>query len=307
MVNVPMAYIPHAKRALVIGGGDGGTLREVLRHPNIENATMVDIDKKVIDTAKRFFANTSASFFHPRATVFFLDGAEWARKRCSDPEFVKYDLVVIDSTDFSAAVPLFEVSFYRAMKDCVLRPGGILIHNLDSLSWDMDTVRLRTARMKEVFKFVTIYQVFQPTYSGGHYAVNFASDEIEPFRTPVDWEAFRAKKMALKYYNPDIHYASFILPAFVHMQLHGAIPIEKLENVISRPPRDLGEPDVYYSQPDVFEPIKQARREEAEAARKQAALEKAEKAAASAATAAAAASAAATPESEASTKAREEL
>jgi spermidine synthase len=231
----------------------------VLRHPNVVNATMIDIDKKVIDTAKRFFPTTSASFFHPRGTTFFKDGAQWAVDRCKDPSFAKVDVIIIDSTDFSAAVPLFQASFYQSMKDCVLRPGGILIHNLDSLCWDIETVRMRSERMKGIFKHVHIYQVFQPTYSGGHYAINFASDKVEPFRTPIDWEAFDAKKLRLQYYNPDIHYASFAFPGFVMTQNLG-VHANKLQDIVSLPPRRLSPVEQYYERVDVFEAIRESRR-----------------------------------------------
>jgi spermidine synthase len=246
MAHVPLAYLPKASRALVIGGGDGGTLQQVLQHPNIANATLVDIDRKVVETCKRYFPLTSVAFSNARAKVVFADGSKWARARCDDPAWEPVDVIVIDSTDFNAAVPLFEVGFYRALKECVLRPGGILVHNLDSLCWDIGTVRMRSARMRSVFKHVHIYQVHQPTYSGGHYSVNFASDAIDPFAAPIDWKAFEDKKMFLRYYNPDIHYAAFALPSFVLNQLK-TMPRNRLEAMPSRPPARLATADDIYS------------------------------------------------------------
>eukprot|EP00163_Fabomonas_tropica_P027245 TRINITY_DN518_c1_g1_i1.p1 TRINITY_DN518_c1_g1~~TRINITY_DN518_c1_g1_i1.p1 ORF type:complete len:175 (+),score=35.42 TRINITY_DN518_c1_g1_i1:68-526(+) len=131
----------------------------------------------------------------------------------------RFDVIIIDSTDYNAAVPLFQDSFYQHLKDCVLKPGGILTHNLDSLCWDLDTVYTRTQRLSKIFKHVHIDQVFQPTYSGGHYAIEFCSDEVHPFRTPIDWDAWKAKNITTRYYNPDVHVAAWLLPTFVRSQV----------------------------------------------------------------------------------------
>ena len=239
--HVPLAYFNDAAnvRVLIIGGGDGGTLFQVLKHPNVKHVTMVELDEDVVKVSKKYFPQFAKSYDDPRVTLIFDDGAKYVSERLgmkyiniaeADPLEVRiadqigitkakpeneFDVILIDSTDYGPAIPLFTRQFYMQIQELLDDEKGILVFNCDSPAWALDTVAYVSTLISSVYERNYLYQVFQPTYVSGHYTFMFASDNVHPINTPIDWNAFQGKNIKTKYYNQGIHQASFQLPQFL--------------------------------------------------------------------------------------------
>lgn len=213
IAHVPLNYNPAAAKVVVIGGGDGGTVLQVLKHYNVEQVIHVEIDSEVLRLSKKHFPQLAAGYQDHRYEGIVSDGAKWM-EQAAGPDAEKHDLVLVDSTDFNAAQPLFTEKFYKNVKRA-LAPGGIFVFNIDSPSWHLNDIAVVTNLLQHVFKFVFLYQVWQPTYTSGHYAYVFCSDYVHPLKASIDWKAFEAKMMQLDYYTPQVHDAAFALPGFV--------------------------------------------------------------------------------------------
>lgn len=138
-----------------------------------------------------------------------------------------FDAILIDSTDFNAAEPLFTTAFYQDCK-ALLSPRGVVAFNLDSPQWGQVRVAAASEQMSRLFKHAYVFQVYQPTYASGHYSFMFASDTVHPFVDVPDWKAYEAKRLGTRYYNPDVHYASFLLPTQLQTVLHGVPRLHQL-------------------------------------------------------------------------------
>eukprot|EP00756_Hemistasia_phaeocysticola_P053908 Hpha_TRINITY_DN29854_c0_g1::TRINITY_DN29854_c0_g1_i1::g.2956::m.2956/K00797/speE, SRM; spermidine synthase len=217
--HVPLAYIPDAKKVLVIGGGDGGALLRMLEHKNVQQAHLVDIDMYAMrDVVSDYFPYLYQAYTDPRTKAFAYDGRLWVDEQLEASQEGTYQVVVLDSTDYGAAESLFTDEFYTRLKR-LMAPKSILIANVDSPSWNLETVVAVQNQMTRQFKHVHIFQSHQPTFLSGHYSYVFCSDAVHPMKTPIDWDTWKAKNISTFYYNPDIHYASFILPEFVRGSL----------------------------------------------------------------------------------------
>jgi len=230
LVHTSMAYLPHAKRVLVIGGGDGGTVTQLVKHPNLVEIVWCEIDEVVVQFAREFFPRQAKALQDPRVRLVVQNAASYvqeARYPVAQLNNGTFDAILIDSTDFNAAEPLFTTAFYNDCKQ-LLAPRGILSFNLDSPQWGQVRVATASEQMSRLFRNAFVFQVYQPTYASGHYAFMFASDEVHPFLTKPDWQAFARKRIANSYYNPDVHYASFLLPTQLQTVLHGVPRLSQL-------------------------------------------------------------------------------
>ena len=209
--HVPMAVHPKAKNILVIGGGDGGTVREVLRYPTVENIDLVEIDELVVEVCKKFLPQTAGALCDPRVKFYFEDGLKFIR-HCKN----EYDVIIVDSTDpFGPGEGLFTKEFYgncyKALKD-----DGIMVNQHESPFYTEDAYAMQRAhkRIVESFPISRVYQVHIPTYPSGHWLFGFASKKYHPVDNlnSVKWNALGLKT---KYYNPKLHAGSFYLPNYV--------------------------------------------------------------------------------------------
>ena len=205
---VPMAVNPDIKNVLVIGAGDGGTVRELTRYPTIENIDMVEIDEQVVKVCKEFLPQTACKFDDERVHLFFEDGLKYVRRKTGE-----YDLIIVDSTDpFGPGEGLFTKDFYgncfKALKD-----DGILINQHESTYYDsyVDMVTRTHKRIGASFPVTMVYQAHIPTYPSGHWLFGFASKNLHPV---YDLKADRWKEFGLKmrYYNTELHKGCFALP-----------------------------------------------------------------------------------------------
>ena len=210
LVHPALAYLPRARRVLIIGGGDGGTLREVAAHSNIQEISMIEIDEEVIKTCKTYFPSLTSAYSDPRLKLYVEDGAKWIEQK-QESHKGYFDLVLIDSTDFNTAKTLFTNEFY-AQSAQLVHPKGILVFNCTNPSWDEETLLDSYETQKKYFKHVSFCQIFQPTYAGGHYCFCFCSQTVDPLHIPIDWGLFASKNIPCEYYDREIHAASFILP-----------------------------------------------------------------------------------------------
>ncbi len=215
LTHVPLYAHGEAKRVLVIGGGDGGILREVLRHKSVELATLVEIEKSVIDFAKEWFPETSdGAFDNPRTDVVIADGARYVQE--TDDRF---DVVIVDSTDpVGPGEVLFTEEFYAGCKR-VLNTGGILAVQGGLPFLQPEEPKMIMDRQKASFANVEFYVAAVPTYTGGLMTLGFASDAHYPH--DATWLAKRmsANPLEFKYYNAEVHEAAFALPAYIRNAL----------------------------------------------------------------------------------------
>ncbi|MGQ9778653.1 MAG: polyamine aminopropyltransferase [Bacillota bacterium] len=205
IAHVPLLVHPDPRIVLVIGGGDGGTVREVLKHPSVERVVLAEIDERVIEASRRFFPALSVGFTDPRLQFAIGDGIEHVRNHPGT-----YDVILVDSTDpIGPGVGLFEADFYR-MAAAALRPGGVLVAQTESPFVNRDLIRRIHKNMKEAFPFRRLYLAAIPTYPSGLWSFTLAAKtevaHLEPRVLPG---------LATKYYTPEVHRAVFALPPFV--------------------------------------------------------------------------------------------
>ena len=215
LANLPFyAHAGVPRNALVIGGGDGGILRELGRHLELEKLDICEIDGEVIAAAKEFLPQTACGYDDPRVTVYVADGSEFIRGHRDE-----YDLVIVDSTDPGGpGEPLFGAEFYANLKRS-LRPGGVIATQSESPFLLPEVVRGLNAAAKRNFKFVAYAGFAVPTYPTGMIGACVASDgrDVTAPDRPVPPEL--AEK--LRYYTSEVHAASFVRPAFVERLLGG--------------------------------------------------------------------------------------
>ncbi len=205
---VPMAVNPDIKKVLVIGAGDGGTIRELTRYPTIEHIDMVEIDKQVVEVCKEYLPQTACCFDDNRVELFFEDGLKYVRRKQNE-----YDLIIVDSTDpFGPGEGLFTKEFYG---NCfkALTDTGILINQHESTYYDsyVDMVKRTHKRIGASFPVCMVFQAHIPTYPSGHWLFGFASKNLHPVydMQAEKWEQFDLK---MKYYNTKLHQGCFALP-----------------------------------------------------------------------------------------------
>lgn len=217
LVHVPLFAHGAAKRVLIIGGGDGGALRETLRHQTIELARLVEIDRHVIDISLQFLPGLSTGAFDdPRTEVVIADGREYVKGDAG-----RFDIIIIDATDpIGAGQVLFTEEFYR---DCHARlaDGGILAAQCGVPFMQPDELSNCHARLSRSFADVSFYLAAIPTYVGGAMAFGWASDDSRLRSVAEDVLARRFDSAAIEtgYYSPAAHRTAFTLPPYVQSLL----------------------------------------------------------------------------------------
>jgi len=212
MVHPALCVNPHIKKVLVIGGGDGGTVRELTRYSGIEQIDMVEIDEEVVKACREFLPQTASKLDDGRVTLYFEDGVKWVQFG----QVASYDLIIIDSTDpIGPGEGLFTLDFY---KNChrLLTNDGIMVNQHESPYYEQDAQEMYRAhqKIKQIFPQAYVYQAHIPTYASGHWLFGFALKSTDPLKN-VDFEKWQALKLETKYYNTHIHQGAFALPTYV--------------------------------------------------------------------------------------------
>ncbi len=211
ITHVPMAVHPSVKDVLVIGAGDGGTIRELTKYSEIERIDMVEIDKMVTDMCRDYFQETSCKLGDPRVHMYFEESLRFVRMRKDE-----YDLIIVDCADpYGPAEGLFTREFYG---NCfkALHEDGILINQHESpyYSEHSRTVQKAHNHIRQVFPYSTVYQCHIPSYPSGHWLFGFASKRYDPIKdlNECKWNHLGIRT---RYYNTDLHIGSFYLPTYV--------------------------------------------------------------------------------------------
>ena len=198
---------PEPKNVLIIGGGDGGALKEVLRYP-VENVCLVEIDAQVIKVSQEYFPWLSPCLRDERTELIIADGTEFIGQ--TDRTF---DVVCVDSSEpVGPSASLHEEDFYQNMKRC-LDSRSVVVAQSGSPIFHQSPIKLKNRFLKEMFKVICFYTSPVPTYPGGSWAFVFRSDSVRPL------EINGNPPEGLKYFNPDIHRAAFSLPNFLKNEL----------------------------------------------------------------------------------------
>ena len=211
ITHVALATNPNIKNVLVIGAGDGGTVRELTRYNNIMKIDMVEIDKLVVDASIEHLPFTSCKLNDPRVNLYFEDGIKFVKDKKN-----LYDLIIVDSTDpIGPGEGLFTTEFYT---DCynALTDKGILINQCESPYYPNNAYEMKRSykKLNNLFDICKAYQYHMPTYPSGHMIFSFASKILDPIKD-LNSDAWNSLGLATKYYNTDIHKGSFALPNYV--------------------------------------------------------------------------------------------
>ncbi len=219
ITHVPMLTHGQVKRVLVIGGGDGGTVRELVKHQSIEEIVMVEIDELVIEASKTYLPSLAAALDHDKLTLKIADGINFVNN-CKDTAF---DLVIVDSTDpVGPGEGLFTADFYHQVYR-VLTPGGIMVTQSESPRFNSKVFEEIYTCYSEIFgqENVHCYLAHIPTYPTGMWSFSYSTKNgkhpLKDFKNDIV-EEFTTQN-ALKYYNPHIHKAAFALPNYVREML----------------------------------------------------------------------------------------
>ncbi|CAI3922159.1 Spermidine synthase (polyamine aminopropyltransferase) (SpeE) (PDB:6BQ2) [Commensalibacter communis] len=220
LTHVPLFTHGNAKRVLIIGAGDGGVLRRVLQHPEVEKATMVEIDGDVVSLSKEFLPKISDGCWdNPRAELIIGDGIRYV----ADAKDESFDVIIVDSTDpIGVGEVLFTDAFYR---DCarILTSQGLIVNQCGVPFMQADELRETSLRRAKFFSYVSAYVAAVPTYVGGFMTLGIAGKGKDQTRQSVDVITERAQKSGIlgktKYWSPEVHAASFCLPPYIQTQL----------------------------------------------------------------------------------------
>lgn len=206
IAHVPLSAHPAPRSVLVIGGGDGGTVREVLRHPGIERVDLVEIDAAVVQAGRQFFPGLSSGLDDPRVTVHTEDGIAFV----ADAAEGAYDVALVDSTDpVGPAIGLFRSAFFASVAR-VLGPDGILVAQSESPLLHGPLIADTAAEMRTAFARVALYLCPVPTYPSGLWSFLAATKGSDPARPRPTAPVLDG----VRYYSPGVHAAAFTLPPF---------------------------------------------------------------------------------------------
>ncbi|MNO35890.1 Spermidine synthase [compost metagenome] len=207
MVAHPALFThPNPKHVLVVGGGDGGVIREVVKHSGVEKAVLVDIDGKVIEYSKKYLPEIACELDNPRVDVQVNDGYMHIIQSKN-----KYDVIMVDSTEpVGPAAPLFERGFYQGIYEA-LKEDGIFVAQTDNPWFKADLIQKVNKDVKEIFPIVRVYGANIPTYPSGLWTFTIGSKTYDP----LEVDETKIPEIDTKYYTPRLHKAAFVLPKFV--------------------------------------------------------------------------------------------
>jgi len=206
LVHPPLLTHSAPHRVLVIGGGDGGSIREVLKHPGVEEVVLAEIDERVVEVARCHLPTISCALHDPRVRLEIGDGIRHVQQH---PE--TYDVILVDSTDpVGPAVGLFCADFYRDVRRA-LRPGGVFAAQTESPFFNGELIKRVVGDVRDIFADAGLYLATIPTYPGGlwSFTMGVRDGRVE------QWDRRRAAALATRYYSPALHEKAFVLPRFV--------------------------------------------------------------------------------------------
>ncbi len=222
MAHVPLFVTDAPRNVLVIGGGDGGVLREVLKHPSVEKATLCEIDREVVDLSLKHFPEISnGAFDHAKANVVIADGYKYVQDANAE-----FDAIIVDSSEPIGPSAILHTREFFAACQSALKPGGILVAQNGLPFFFHDHLGGTTRVLASLFETVAPYFAHQPCYFGGPIAINFATDNTAATKLSIEKLTQRQADRnisGLKYWTPAMHTGAFALPAFAEEVVNAAI------------------------------------------------------------------------------------
>ncbi len=211
LVHLPMAVHPNVRKVLIIGGGDGGVIRELSHYPEIQRIDLVELDPLLVEVCKKYLPTTSCCMDEERLNVHCADALRFVRSRENE-----YDLIIVDSTDpFGPGEILFTKEFYG---NCykALREDGIMIHHNESPYYAEEAAWCQRIhkRVCDIFEESAVYQAHLPSYPSGHWLFGFASKKYHPIND-LSAEKWNMRGIHTRYYTTRLHQGAFALPAYV--------------------------------------------------------------------------------------------
>ncbi|NLY29873.1 MAG: polyamine aminopropyltransferase [Firmicutes bacterium] len=206
IAHVPLNAHPNPRKVAVIGGGDGGTIREIIKHDTVEQAVLVEIDAEVIEASRQYLPEISCGLDDERVEILITDGIEHIREAKNT-----YDVIIIDSTDpVGPAVGLFSSEFYGSVYEA-LKDDGIMVAQTESPYYEPEHVRRTFANVHTHFPITKLYLAYIPSYSSGLWGFTIGAKKHDP--AVINRE--KPQSLKTRYYNADVHKAAFALPEFV--------------------------------------------------------------------------------------------
>lgn len=206
IAHVPLFTHPNPQKVAVIGGGDGGAIREIIKHPSVEKAYLVEIDEKVIEVSKKYLPEISCALEDERAEVLVEDGIKFIKEHKGE-----FDVIMVDSTDpVGPAVGLFTKEFYQSIFDA-LKEDGLFVAQTESPFFNKAFITRVFKDINSIFPIAKPYLYSVPTYPSGLWSFTMGSKKYDPLNIPSG----RIIDLDTKYYCDEIHKAAFALPRFV--------------------------------------------------------------------------------------------
>lgn len=205
IVHVALNTHQNPQRVLIVGGGDGGTLREAVKHPLVQKATMVEIDARVVETSKHYLPELSSALAgHPRAELLIRDGIQYVAEHPNH-----FDVIIVDSTEpVGPAEGLFSLEFYRSIF-AALKEDGLFVAQTESPFFNAELIRRVYRDISVTFPIAKLYLASVPTYPSGLWSFTIGSKKYDPENPQGTFP-----DLDYRYYTPALHRAAFTLPRF---------------------------------------------------------------------------------------------
>jgi spermidine synthase len=204
--HIAMNTHPNPKKVLVVGGGDGGAIREIVKYPSVEKAILAEIDGRVIEVSKQYLPDIAAGLSDPRVDVQVIDGIKHVHEHKNE-----YDIIIVDSTEpIGPAEGLFAKEFYKSIYEA-LKEDGIMVAQTESPFINNDLISRVFKDINTIFPITRLYLANIPTYPSGLWSFTIGSKQYDPLAVPES----QMKETNTKYYTPAIHKSVFALPKFV--------------------------------------------------------------------------------------------
>lgn len=206
ITHIPLNTHPNPKKVLVVGGGDGGAIREILKHPSVKKAVLCEIDEDVITECKKYLPEISCALDDARCEIFVGDGIKYVHEHKNE-----FDVIIVDSTDpFGAAEGLFGGSFYKEIFEC-LTEDGIFIAQTETPFYLPNVVKKVFNDARDVFPITKLFMAGIPTYPSGFWSFTVGSKKYNPEEVDLSSK----DDLDTKYYTKKLHKACFTLPKFI--------------------------------------------------------------------------------------------
>ena len=206
ITHIPLFTHPNPQNVLVVGGGDGGAIREILKHSSVKKAVMCEIDEDVIKECKKYLPEISSGLDDKRCEIFIGDGIKYVKEHKNE-----FDVIIVDSTDpFSIAEGLFKGNFYKDIYEA-LTGDGLFVAQTETPFFLPGTVKRVFRDAKEIFPVTKLFMAGIPTYPGGYWSFTVGSKKYDP----ANIDTSKIPDLGYKYYTPELQKASFVLPRYI--------------------------------------------------------------------------------------------